>query len=303
MKIKEQAQTDGLDIQPNREHKSSVFSMLFSNPDILRELYSAIEGVNLPPDIPINVNTLSNALIKGKLNDVSFIIDNRLVVLIEHQSTLNENMPLRILEYIEKVYKKTIDYANAYNEKLIKIPKPEFIVLYNGEKPYPEKGELRLSDAFMDIEGLARDKDRISLELVVQVYNINHGHNPEIQQKCGTLNNYSFFINKIREYQRTGLTLAKSIECAIRYCIENNILKDFLKEHGSQVGSLLFYEYDFDTHMKVIREEGIEEGIEIGEHRGGQKKQEYVLGLIAQGLTAEEIKQRLEQRTTAQLPL
>ena len=62
------------------------------------------------------------------------------------------------------------------------------------------------------------------------------------------------------------------------------------------MGSLLFYEYDFDTHMKVIREEGIEEGIEIGEHRGEQKNQKYVLGLIAQGLTAEEIKQRLENK-------
>jgi hypothetical protein len=32
----------------NREHKDSVFSLLFSDPDILRELYSAIEGIDLP---------------------------------------------------------------------------------------------------------------------------------------------------------------------------------------------------------------------------------------------------------------
>ena len=82
------------DLKANREHKSSVFSLLFSKPHILRELYSAIEGVDLPPDIPIDINTLTNALIKETINDISFLIDNRLVVLIEHQSTINENMPL-----------------------------------------------------------------------------------------------------------------------------------------------------------------------------------------------------------------
>jgi len=64
----------------NRNHKNSVFSSLFSNPDVLRELYSAIEGVTIPPDIRIDINTLSNVLFMKQINDVSFLIDNRLVV-------------------------------------------------------------------------------------------------------------------------------------------------------------------------------------------------------------------------------
>jgi len=263
--------------QPNREHKSSVFSLLFSNPDILRELYSAIEGITLPPDIPININTLSDALIKGKINDISFLIDNRLVVITEHQSTINSNMPLRILQYATKIYEKTIDFTNVYKEKQIKYPKPKFIVLYNGEKSYPDKEVLRFSDGFMNTEGLT-ENDEMTLELVVQVYNINHGHNPEIQEKCKTLNSYSYFINKIREYQKTGLTLANSVECAVKYCVERNVLKDFLKEHGSEVSNLLFYEYDFDTHMAVIREEGREEG-----------REEIARNLLAAGSSVEFI--------------
>ena len=203
-------------LKPNREHKSSVFSLLFSDPDTLRELYSAIEGVPLPPDIPISINTLTNALIKGKINDISFLIDNRLIVLIEHQSTINENMPLRILRYFEGILEKIIDMNKMFDRKQIKIPRPEFIVLYNGENQYPEKKLLRLSDAFMNIEGLSIE-NKTSLELVVQVYNINHGYNKEILQKSRTLNGYSFLIDKIREYQKTGLTLAKSIELAIKY--------------------------------------------------------------------------------------
>ncbi|WP_461247344.1 hypothetical protein [Treponema sp. R6D11] len=72
----------------NRNHKNSVFSSLFSNPDVLRELYSAIEGIPIPTDIPIDINTLSNVLVMKQINDVSFLLDKRLVVLIEHQSTI-----------------------------------------------------------------------------------------------------------------------------------------------------------------------------------------------------------------------
>jgi hypothetical protein len=87
----------------NRNHKSSVFSTLFGNRDVLRELYSAIEGVEIPKDIPIDINTLSNIFVKGQINDLSFTIDNRLVVLIEHQSSINNNMPLRLLLYVTDI--------------------------------------------------------------------------------------------------------------------------------------------------------------------------------------------------------
>ena len=257
-------------LKPNREHKNSVFSLLFSDPDVLRELYSAIEGVPLPSNIPISINTLTDALIKGKINDISFLIDNRLIVLIEHQSTISENMPLRILMYFERLLERIINMNKMFNRKQIKIPRPEFIVLYNGENPYPEKNILRLSDAFMDVEGLVPES-KISLELVVQVYNINHGYNKEILQKSETLNGYSLLIDKIREHQKTGLTLAKSLELAVKYCVDKNVLKDFLRAHGSEVVNMLFDNYDFDTYMDVVREESREEGIEIGTARGREE--------------------------------
>jgi hypothetical protein len=40
-----------------RNHKASLFTSLFSDPDILRELYSAIEGITIPSDIPVVINT------------------------------------------------------------------------------------------------------------------------------------------------------------------------------------------------------------------------------------------------------
>jgi hypothetical protein len=93
----------------NRKHKNSLFSALFSNPDALRELYSAIEGIDIPQDAIININTLSDALFMGQINDVSFTINNRIVVLIEHQSSINDNIPVRLLMYIGRVYEKILE--------------------------------------------------------------------------------------------------------------------------------------------------------------------------------------------------
>jgi hypothetical protein len=219
----------------NRNNKNSMFSSLFSNPDILRELYSAIEGIPISPDIPIEINTLSGVLFLKQINDISFLIDNRLVVLIEHQSTICENLPLRMLEYTGRIYEKIIDQEKKYQKKLMKIPRPEFIVLYNGIEEYPDYSELKLSDAFMDVKGLKlKNIDKIPLDLTAQVYNINHGHNPEILKKCKTLDNYSIFVDKLQEYRKKGQKLEKSIKPVIEYCIKNDILKNFLQENGSE---------------------------------------------------------------------
>jgi predicted transposase/invertase (TIGR01784 family) len=261
----------------NRNYKSTVFSDLFSDKEVLRELYSAIEGISIPPDIPIEINTLSNALIKGKLNDVSFLIDNRLVVLVEHQSTVNHNMPLRLLEYIADIYKTITDHKMMYNEKLIKIPKPEFIVLYNGKDSYPERAELRLSKAFKSVEGLKVSDDHIPLELVVQVYNINHGQNPRILKKCSTLDGYSTFIAKINENTLKN-PLEKSVKDAIKYCIEHNILKEYLEKRGLEVINMLYYEYDQEVALEVRYEEGRED-----------REEEIARNLKEMGVSPEKI--------------
>ena len=277
-------------MEPNRKHKSSVFSQLFNNPEAARELYSAIEGVQIPPDMPIEINTLSDALIRGQLNDVSFIIDNRLVFLVEHQSTPSENFPIRLLDYIALVFRGIIDFEKKYQRKLEKIPKPEFIVLYNGNELYPEHKILRLSDAFIDIHGLKlSESEEPPLELIVNVYNINQGFNQKILKKSVILEGYSILISKIWENRNNKKTLEESLEHAIKYCITNNILKDFLMKNGSEVYSWLYGEYNIEDEIAVVKREAREDGFAEGQ----QEKKEEILDLIDQGLTTEEIKQRL----------
>jgi hypothetical protein len=101
----------------SRTYKDSVFSLLFSDPDALRELYGAIEGVSLGPSVPVKINTLEGALFMERINDISFEIAGKVVVLIEHQSTINPNMALRLLMYIARVYEKIIDNKVLYSTK------------------------------------------------------------------------------------------------------------------------------------------------------------------------------------------
>ena len=135
-------------MRANRELKNSLFIELFSDPERICELYNAIADTEYDKDTLIELNTLTDVFMRGVKNDLSFVIDGKFVVLIEHQSTLNENMPLRILQYIARVYERLTDNRAAYHEKLIKIQTPEFIVLYNGTEPYPsERIPMRASPA------------------------------------------------------------------------------------------------------------------------------------------------------------
>ncbi|MDR2052235.1 MAG: Rpn family recombination-promoting nuclease/putative transposase, partial [Treponema sp.] len=169
----------------NARYKDSVFSFLFSDPDILRELYGAIAGVELPSDVPVTINTLEGVLYKTLLNDISFEIARRLVILLEHQSTINPNLPVRLLLYIARVYEKIISGRNVYGSKKFFIPRPEFIVLYNGTAPYPDRVELKLSDSFEDAVSLGMPKDAVPhLDLTATVYNINQGHNENLGLRC-----------------------------------------------------------------------------------------------------------------------
>jgi hypothetical protein len=286
-----------------REFKDSVFSWLFSNPDTLRELYGALSGRPLPPDVPIVINTLNDVLFKGRMNDISFLIGDVLVVLIEHQSTINENMPLRLLLYIARIYETLTGERNIYRSKRLSLPLPEFIVLYNGAAPYPDEQTLKLSDAFSDPAVLGIDKGDAALELVVKVYNINQEHNEPIIRRCKTLAGYSAFIGKVREHEGEGQSREEAIKQAIKDCISKNILKDFLELHSREVMNMLVTEWNWDDALAVREEEGWkkgrEEGRDEGREEGVEEGQNMILELMKQGYSAEQIEAILAEGKSA----
>jgi len=129
---------ENVEVKPNREHKDSLFTFMFGNfIEWLLELYNAFAGTDITDTSLVEIVTLQGILFLNRMNDIAFTIGDRLVVLIEHQSTVNNNLPLRLLMYVARVYEKLIDNDAIYREKLIKLPHPQFIVLYNGEQDLP----------------------------------------------------------------------------------------------------------------------------------------------------------------------
>jgi len=252
----------------NIKYKDSVFSLLFGEPALLRELYGALVGVDLPKDIPVTINTLHDVLFKGRINDISFEMDGKLIVLLEHQSTVNPNLPLRILMYIARLYEKIVGDRNIYASKLIRLPRAVFFVLYNGKEELPDRLELRLSDMFEDAESLGIPIDEVMLEVTVRVVNINFGRNRDISERCETLAGYSAFVAKAREFEAAGLDKEEALKRAIRHCREHDILQEFMEKHSTEVFNMLLAEWNWDDALTVSREEGREEGRNEGRSEG-----------------------------------
>jgi predicted transposase/invertase (TIGR01784 family) len=267
----------------NTKYKDSVFSLLFSDPNLLRELYCALENVTLPPDVPVTINTLQDVLFLDKINDISFEIGGKLVILIEHQSTINPNMALRLLMYIARVYEKIIGDRNIYSARLVSVPRPEFFVLYNGVSPFPEEQILKLSYIFEKTDSLGLPKkESTALELEVKVVNINQGKNENLIRKCKTLAGYSAFVAKVREFEKECGDKAEALKRAVRYCRDHDILKEFLEKNATEVMNMLMTEWNWDDALAVRYEDGMEDGRE-------DEREEIAKNALAKGLSPELI--------------
>ena len=66
--------------------------MLFSEKDKLIELYNAIFDTDYTVDDSVDITTIEDVIFKTMKNDISFVIDGKFVLLIEHQSSINNNM-------------------------------------------------------------------------------------------------------------------------------------------------------------------------------------------------------------------
>ena len=109
-----------------RDYKDSVFRHLFGSAErksSALELYNALAGTQHANPGEIEITTIDNFLFLGRRNDVSFLIGDEMVLL-EHQSTHNPNMPLRGLQYFERVYSKhiAVNELDIYGRQLVNLP-------------------------------------------------------------------------------------------------------------------------------------------------------------------------------------
>ena len=256
----------------NRKYKDSVFVDLFSEDEKAKEnflsLYNALHGTKLTDIEQLKNIRLDQVLYMTFYNDVSYLVDNKIIVLAEHQSTINPNMPLRCLEYISRLYETLFESREKYSRKLLNIPTPEFYVFYNGEEPYPSDKTLKLSDAF--IEKITET----NLELTVKIININQRNHHPILKNCKMMQEYSIFVETVKKWKE--MDPQNGFQKAVEECISNNILCEYLKRKTKEVLNMLLAEYDYETDIAVQRAEEREiafsEGIQQGFYDGSYQK-------------------------------
>lgn len=107
--------------------KSSVFLELFQNKSYLLKLYKTLhpEEASATEDSLTDV-TIENVLTDNLYNDLGFIVNNKLMILIEAQSTWTMNILVRVLLYLAQSYHEYFQHTsqNYYKSKKVKMPKP-----------------------------------------------------------------------------------------------------------------------------------------------------------------------------------
>ena len=254
----------------NKRYRDTVFRDYFNDEERLLSLCNALLGTDAAA---LKINTLEGTFFDRQKNDISCVVENNFLVLVEHQSTINENMPFRCLSYVAELMNNLIeDKDKLYHKALIRFPAPRFYVFYDGDAKEPLQREMRLSDAF--------DGDNCALELVVTSLNINYGLNQPLLEKCRYLHDYSTLVGKVKEELRLGLTRKEAISRAVKFCLDNGIMGNYLVENSMEVFNMLALQWEQDKAIRASYEDGRDDGIES-----------VALNLLTMGLTVEKIQE------------
>jgi hypothetical protein len=120
----------------SRTYKDSLFrSLLKSDLPSLRVLFQEITKTDVSADFNIVINTIENVFKKTYQNDLSFTVGDHSLMLLEQQSTITSNLPTRIFIYYSLIiidYIKNFTLYNLHSSRLIQLPRPYLVVLYNG---------------------------------------------------------------------------------------------------------------------------------------------------------------------------
>ena len=225
-------------------------------------LGNAILNTRITDTEELRFNTLKGTFFSNLKNDISCLFGNTFLLILEHQTTDNRNMPFRLLCYAVELYQRFIAdmHINIYNPHLISLPPPVFVVFHDNRSNSPEHTRLHLSDAF--------GGDGRFLELTVDVYNIFGDANQNLKNKCDYLRQYSLFSTKHRTLRESGVDGNTAVSETLTYCRKNNIMVDYINEHESEVFRMLYNEWDADAerigYMDAGREEGRAEGRDEG---------------------------------------
>ena len=223
---------------PKRKIKDSVFTDLFQDKKYLLQLYKALhpEDSDVTEDELADI-TIKHVLIDGDYNDLGFSVGNRLMVLVESQSTWIYNIIIRALMYLVQTYH---DYfkrtnQNLYGSKRVNMPKPELYVIYTGNrKNIPDSVSLS-KEFFAD--------EKISIDAEVKVL-YQENENDIIGQ-------YIIFSKVYNEQRKLHGATKKAVLETIRICKDRNVLKEYLESREQEVVDMMMTLFDDEQIFKA----------------------------------------------------
>ena len=253
----------------NRQYQDRLFKAIFGreeHKDWLLSLYNALNGSSYTDPSAIEINTIEGIIYVTMKNDISFLIDSQLN-LYKQQSSYNPNMPLRGLMYFSQLYQKYISKQrkDIYSSALLKIPTPQFIVIYTGSTELDDVKELKLSDSFEVPDTSGR------FEWTATVVNISKGHSLKLLEQCPPLRDYAVYVSRIKGNVAAGMTKEDAVNEAMEYSIEHNLLNGYFLEQKMEVLNMSLTEFDQEEYDRNRFNDGKEAGIAIGIAEGERK--------------------------------
>lgn len=244
-------------VKPKHKIKDSVFTNLFQDKNYLLQLYQTLhpEDTNVTTD-DIRDVTMKHVLVNADYNDLGFSVQDRLIILVESQSTFSMNIIIRALMYLIQTYH---DYfkrtkQNLYGSKKVTFPKPELYMIYVGEQtPVPDI--LSLADEFFEGEDIA-------IEAKVKVL-YQENENDIIGQ-------YIIFCKVYNEQRRKYGNTLQAVTETIRICQNRNILKEYLQEKQEEVIDIMMTLFDDEQILDAYTKELVEKGEKRGEQKSAR---------------------------------
>ncbi len=264
--------------------KDSVFTSLFREPKYLLQLYQALhpEDLEATEDSIKNV-TITNVLLDQYYNDVGFQIGEKLIILVEQQSSWSINIVVRCLLYLAQTYQEYFESTkqNVYGSKKLELPRPELYVIFTGNrKTRPEY--LYLSKEFFGGDDSVLD---------VKVKMIYDGKEGDI------INQYVAFTKIYNEQVKLHGRTREAVLETIRICKNQNVLSEYLSGREKEVVDIMMTLFNEEYILKTYVESREKEAFEKAKIGTAQRLHEMGISLqdIAKAcqVTVETVEQWL----------
>ena len=225
------------EVMAKRTAKNSVFLDLFQNKSYLLKLYKTLhpEDTTATEDSLTDV-TITNVLTDNLDNDLGFIVNNKLMILVEAQSTWTVNILVRILLYLAQSYHEYFQRTSQdyYKSKKVKMPKPELYVIFTGNKGR-KTDKISLSKEFF--EGA-------DIDIEVKAKVIYESDTDDI------INQYIIFSKVFNEQTKQHGMTQKAVTETICICKDRNVLKEYLLDREKEVVTIMMSLFDEEQIMK-----------------------------------------------------